>query len=93
LTICSIRPGFEAALEANRLRRLGALVDSLAQWEASPVAIERTPLLEPALQGWIFFVDGAVLRWLERRDLGRDELRGLLQGALIAAVISAHPDG
>jgi AcrR family transcriptional regulator len=85
-------PEIEAALEANRQRRLRALVESLARWEAAPVAIERTPLLETALQGWIFFVEGAVLRWLERQDLGRDELRGLLQRALIAAVTSAHPD-
>ena len=30
------------------------------------------------MQGWIFFVEGAVLRWLEHHDVERDELRELL---------------
>ncbi len=85
-------PEIEATLEANRQRRLGALIEALSRWEASPVEIEPTPLLETALQGWIFFVEGAVLRWLERRDLERDELRELLRQALIASLASAHPN-
>jgi len=76
-------PEIETTLEENRQLRLNALIDSLADWEASPVEIERTPLLETALQGWIYFVEGAVLRWLERRDVERDELRGLLRQALL----------
>jgi AcrR family transcriptional regulator len=82
-------PEIEATLEQNRQLRLSALIDSLASWEAAPVKVERTPLLETALQGWVFFVEGAVLRWLERRDIGRGELRQLLQQALIAALVSA----
>jgi AcrR family transcriptional regulator len=85
-------PEIEATLEANRQRRLGALIDALARWESSPVEVKRTPLLETALQGWIFFVEGAVLRWLERRDLERDELHELLRQALIASLASAHPN-
>jgi AcrR family transcriptional regulator len=79
----------EAMLEQNRQLRLNALIDSLASWEAAPVEVERTPLLETALQGWVFFVEGAVLRWLERRDVGRDELRQLLRQALIDSLVSA----
>ena len=82
-------PEIEATLEQNRQLRLNALIDSLASWEAAPVKVERTPLLETALQGWVFFVEGAVLRWLERRDVRRDELRRLLQEALIASLVSA----
>jgi AcrR family transcriptional regulator len=76
----------EAALERNRRERLDSLLDALAAWDAAPVAIKRTPLLETAVQGWIFFVEGAVLRWLEHRDLEREELRELLQRTLIAAL-------
>jgi len=83
----------EATLEENRQRRLRALTDALAGWEASPVEIEPTPLLETALQGWIFFVEGAVLRWLERRDVERGELRSLLQRSLIDALASASAVG
>jgi AcrR family transcriptional regulator len=82
----------EATLEENRRLRLTALTNALEGWAASPVEIRRTPLLETALQGWIFFVEGAVLRWLERRDIERDELRELLQRALIDALASSHPN-
>jgi AcrR family transcriptional regulator len=78
----------EAVLEQNRQLRLDALIESLAGWQAAPVQVRRTPLLETALQGWIFFVEGAVLRWLERRDLERDELAALLRQALINALVS-----
>lgn len=82
-------PDIEDALEGNRQLRLNALIDSLARWDAAPVKIERTPLLETAMQGWVFFVEGAVLRWLERRDVERGELRRLLQQALIDSLVSA----
>jgi AcrR family transcriptional regulator len=82
-------PEIEATLEQNRQLRLNALIESLASWEAAPVKVERTPLLETALQGWVFFVEGAVLRWLERRDIERGELRRLLQQALIDSLVSA----
>jgi AcrR family transcriptional regulator len=82
-------PEIEAALEQNRQLRLSALIDSLRSWEAAPMQVEPTPLLETALQGWVFFVEGAVLRWLERRDVERDELRGLLRRALIGSLVSA----
>jgi len=80
----------EATLEANRQQRLRALIDALARWEAAPVQVERTPLLETALQGWIFYVEGAVLRWLERRDIERGELRRLLQRALIDSLTAGY---
>ena len=46
----------------------------------------RSPALETAVQGWIFFVEGAVLRWLERGGLERDELRRLLRLALLSSL-------
>ncbi len=79
----------EATLEENRQRRLVALIEALGSWEGAPVKIEPTPLLETALQGWIFFVEGAVLRWLERGDVERGELLALLEQALLAALAAA----
>ena len=69
---------------------MDAVIDSLASWEAAPANVERTPALETAIQGWFFFVEGAVLRWLERRDIERDELRELLALALIGALQAAR---
>lgn len=86
-------PEIEATLEQNRQLRLDALIDSLTRWEASPVPVERTPLLETAVQGWIFFVEGALLRWLERRDLDRDELRALLRRALTDSLTGVSRGG
>lgn len=83
-------PAIQAVLEAGRQQRMDAVIDSLASWEAAPANVERTPTLETAIQGWFFFVEGAVLRWLERRDIERTELRELLALALIGALQAAQ---
>ena len=68
---------------------MDAVIESLASWEEPPASVARTPALETAVQGWFFFVEGSVLRWLERRDLGRDELRELLSLTLIGSLQAA----
>jgi AcrR family transcriptional regulator len=86
-------PEIQASLEAGRQQRMDAVIESLASWEAAPAGVERTPTLETAVQGWFFFLEGAVLRWLERRDLERDELRELLGLALIGSLQAAATVG
>jgi AcrR family transcriptional regulator len=86
-------PEIQAALEAGRRQRMDAVLDSLATWEEPPASVERTPALETAVQGWFFFVEGSVLRWLERRDLQRGELRELLALALIGSLQAAEAVG
>ena len=83
----------QAALEVGRRQRMDAVIESLATWEAAPASVERTPTLETAVQGWFFFIEGAVLRWLERRDLERAELRELLGLALIGSLQAAETVG
>jgi AcrR family transcriptional regulator len=82
-------PAIQETLEKHRRERLESLVDALVDWETAPVDLERTPLLETAVQGWIFFVEGAVLRWLECDGLSREELRELLAQALLGALQAA----
>lgn len=82
-------PAIQAALEAGRQQRMDAVIESLASWEAAPTGAERTPALEAAMQGWFFFIEGAVLRWLDGRDLRREELRELLAQTLIGALQAA----
>lgn len=75
-------PEITAALDAARAEQMETLLGALAGWEESPVSTERTPALETAVQGWLFFVDGAVLRWLEHGGLEREQLRVMLRTAL-----------
>ncbi len=86
-------PEIQAALEAGRQQRMDAVIESLASWEAAPGDVDRTPGLETAVQGWFFFVEGAVLRWLEHRDLAREELRELLGLTLIGSLQAAESAG
>jgi AcrR family transcriptional regulator len=42
-----------------------------------------------AARGWLWFMDGAILDWLEHRDLTRTELRDFLLGSLAGALTAA----
>ncbi|HVY95906.1 MAG TPA: TetR/AcrR family transcriptional regulator [Solirubrobacterales bacterium] len=79
-------PAIQRTLERHRRERLESLIDSLVEWETAPVEVARTPLLETAVQGWIFFVEGAVLHWLESDGVSREELRELLAQALLGTL-------
>jgi AcrR family transcriptional regulator len=80
----------QAALENGRQQRMDAVIEALGAWEAAPVDATRTPALETAVQGWFFFLEGAVLRWLECKDIERAQLRDLLQLALIGSLQAAE---
>jgi AcrR family transcriptional regulator len=51
------------------------------------------PALRAAVRAWLWFMDGAILDWVEQRDITRDELRGLLLGTLLGAVTAAGEPG
>ncbi len=82
-------PELQAALESGRQRWVRSTLEALAAAQVTPADPQHTATLETAVQGWFFFVEGAVLRWLERRDVGHVELRELLGRALIASVQAA----
>jgi AcrR family transcriptional regulator len=56
---------------------------------------DRPPRVRTAARAWLWFMDGAILDWLEHRDLSRAELRdfllGVLAGSLSAAGWAAFP--
>ena len=52
-----------------------------------------TPLLRTAVNGWLWFMDGAILDWVEHRDMDRQTLHGLLLGTLLGAVLTAGEAG
>ncbi|HET9197596.1 MAG TPA: TetR/AcrR family transcriptional regulator [Solirubrobacterales bacterium] len=47
------------------------------------------PKARTAVSGWLWFMDGACLNWIEHRDIERVELRDLLLGVLMGALIAA----
>jgi AcrR family transcriptional regulator len=51
------------------------------------------PALRTAVRAWLWFMDGAILEWVERRDMSREQLRGLLLGTLLGAVTAAGEPG
>jgi AcrR family transcriptional regulator len=49
-----------------------------------------TPVLRAAVAGWLWFMDGACLDWIEHgRDMPREELHGLLLATLVGATLAA----
>jgi AcrR family transcriptional regulator len=50
---------------------------------------EPSPKARTAVSGWLWFMDGACLNWIEHRDIERGELRDLLLGVLMGALIAA----
>jgi AcrR family transcriptional regulator len=49
---------------------------------------EPPPKARTAVSGWLWFMDGACLNWLEHRDIERGELRDLLLGVLMGALVA-----
>jgi AcrR family transcriptional regulator len=47
------------------------------------------PKARIAVNGWLWFMDGACLNWIEHRDVGREELRDLLLGVLMGSLVAA----
>ena len=47
-----------------------------------------SPLLRTAIRGWLGFLDGACLDWVNHGDVDRETLHGLLLSTLIASVLA-----
>src|SRR5512135_1773766 len=71
-------------VEGFRARTLEQILDRLAT--------NRTPrpALRTALNGWLGYVDAAILDWIACRDLERSQLRDLLLAAFGATVLAAQ---
>jgi ABC-type glycerol-3-phosphate transport system substrate-binding protein len=54
---------------------------------------EAAPVLRTAVNAWLWFMDGAILDWVEHRDIDRQTLHGLLLGTLLGAVMTAGEAG
>ena len=78
---------------AGAVPEVRALVDGVRAATADRIlegldAIDN-PRARTAVRGWLWFMDGACLDWIARRDLERSELHGLLLGTLAGALVAA----
>jgi len=71
-----------ALIEEVRLKTAQRILESLYAQEPPPKA--RT-----AISGWLWFMDGACLNWIEHHDIEREEFRDLLLGVLMGALLAA----
>jgi AcrR family transcriptional regulator len=79
-----------ALMDESRELYLAGLFEALEHaYGLKPGQGSGSPALRTAMQGYLSFVEGAVLRWLERRELARDDLRRLLVSAYAGSVRAA----
>ena len=83
-------PRVAAVLEQTRERDLDAFVAGIAATTDDPQRAQRSPVLRAALHAHMHFMEGAVVRWLSRRDISREQLRELLLRALNGTVAAAQ---
>lgn len=71
-------------IDGTRARALERALGSL------PLAGKPSPALRVAVRGWIGFVEGASLDWLDHGDLTREQLRDLLVHAFVTMLQAVH---
>jgi AcrR family transcriptional regulator len=76
-------PEVGALIAQVRDRTSARILAGLGAGEHAP------PKLRAAARAWLWFMDGAILDWLDHRDLERGELRDLLLGSLAGAMTAA----
>jgi AcrR family transcriptional regulator len=73
-------------VEDRRARRVDELVALIALLRGSSRAEVRTPQLVAAIEGWLGFTEGVIVRWLRDREIDRDEVHELLSRAFLEVV-------
>ncbi len=77
--IPEVREVVDAVREATAHR----ILEGIAGDQAPP------PHLRTAVRAWLWFMDGAILDWIEHGDIKRKKLARLLLGTLVGAVTAA----
>ena len=76
-------PEVKALIDDIRNATSARILDGLGAGNPPP------PKMRAAARGWLWFMDGAILDWLEHRDMSRTELRDLLLGSLAGSLSAA----
>jgi AcrR family transcriptional regulator len=75
-------PDLTRIIAEGRARRRDFILEGIARLTGEPLAELRTPVLEAAVEGWMFFTEGVMLRWLDRGDIDREQVHQLMRAAL-----------
>jgi AcrR family transcriptional regulator len=81
-------PRVQQLVEERRRRRVEELVALAAALDGVPRDVARTPLLVAAIEGWIGFTEGVIIRWLHDLELSREEVHDLLRAVLLQVLDS-----
>jgi AcrR family transcriptional regulator len=76
-------PEVQALIDDIRDATSARILDGLGAGDPPP------PKMRAAARGWLWFMDGAILDWLEHRDMSRTELRDFLLGSLAGSLTAA----
>jgi AcrR family transcriptional regulator len=80
---------------AGSVPEVGALIDEVRDRTSARIleglgaGADPPPRMRAAARAWLWFMDGAILDWLEHCDLSRAELRDFLLGSLAGALTAA----
>ena len=77
-----------AELAEGRQRRVAMLVGLAAAFADADYDAVASPALETAIAAWLAFSEELVVRWLDERALGREDVRHLLRQAFLANLAS-----
>jgi AcrR family transcriptional regulator len=75
-------PEVKALIDTIRHATSARILDGLG-------ADDPPPKVRAAARAWLWFMDGAILDWLEHKDMTRTELRDLLLGSLAGSLTAA----
>jgi AcrR family transcriptional regulator len=78
---------------ASSVTEVGELIGEVRAMTASrilsAIAPDPPPKVRAAVNGWLWLMDGVCLDWLENRDMERTEVRDLLLGTLLGALMAS----
>ena len=88
---------YEKLLEsATTVAEVRELIDNVRELTAqriiagiTPEGVTAPPAVRAAVRGWLWFMDGACLDWVRKRDFERTELRDMLLGTLFGSLAAA----